>query len=160
MPVAATVPLRATGTLTSTGVFTDTQTVIVGGKTYTFQTSLTDTDGNVLIGADAAASHQNLLDAINLTGTAGTQYAASMTINAEVRCTAVTATTNVVVAKTAGSVGNLIASTETQTNASWGAALLAAGAGNTEDYIVSLLDLSQVNADLQLHLKKLTIADD
>lgn len=160
MPVAATIPLRATGTLTSTGVFTDTQTVVVGGKTYTTQTSLTDTDGNVLIGADAAATLQNLLDAINLTGTAGTQYAASMTLNAEVRATANTATTLVVVAKTAGSVGNLIASTETQTNASWGAALLASGAGNTEDYIVSLLDLSQVNADLQLHLKKLTIADD
>jgi hypothetical protein len=134
--------------------------VVVGGKTYTTQTTLTNVDGNVLIGANAAATLQNLYDAINLTGTAGTQYAAAMTINTRVKATAVTATTLVVSALTPGEVGNLIASTETQTNASWGAATLASGSGNVNDFIVSVMALTQCNSEMAAELKKLTIAND
>jgi hypothetical protein len=146
----------AFGTLTASGVFTDTQTVVVGGKTYTTQTTLTNVDGNVLIGASAAATLQNLYDAINLSGTAGTQYATAMTANTRVRATAVTATTLVVTALTPGEVGNLIASTETQTNAAWGAATLASGAGNVAAWVRDLLLLNQVNSEMQMELKKLT----
>lgn len=148
---------HATGTLTSTGTFGDTQTVVVGGKTYTTQTSLTNVDGNVLIGANAAATLQNLYDAINLTGTAGTQYATAMTANTRVKATAVTATTLVVKALTAGEVGNLIATTETQTNAGWGAATLASGAGNINSFVTGLFSLNQINSELQTELKKLTV---
>ena len=140
--------VRALGTLTAAGVFTDTQTVVVGGKTYTTQTTLTNVDGNVFKGADAAAGLQNLFDAINLTGTPGTQYAAAMTINTLVRAKAVTATTLVVEAKTGGTVGNLIASTETQTNASWGAATLASGAGSLSTAISEIKEQCQLNADV------------
>lgn len=150
----------AYGTLTASGVFTDTQTVVVGGKTYTTQTTLTNSDGNVLIGASAAATLQNLYDAINLSGTPGTQYAAAMTANTRVRATRVTATTLVVTALTPGEVGNLIASTETQTNAAWGAATLASGAGNVSAYIDALLASCQVNAEVIAHLKKLTATAD
>lgn len=160
MATAVTVPLHATGTLTSSGVFVDTQTVVVGGKTYTTQTSLTNVDGNVLIGANAAATLQNLYDAINLTGTAGTQYATAMTANTRVKATAVTATTLVVKALTPGEVGNLIASTETQSNVAWGGAVLASGAGNIDAYITSLLALSQVNSEVITDLRKLTVAAD
>ena len=135
-------------TLTASGTFTDTQTVVVGGKTYTTQTSLTNVDGNVLIGADAAATLQNLYDAINLTGTAGTQYAAAMTANTRVKATAVTATTLVVRALTPGEVGNLIASTETQTNAAWGAATLASGAGNFTAWVAALEASTQINSEV------------
>ncbi len=138
----------AVGTLTASGTFTDTQTVVVGGKTYTTQTSLTNVDGNVLIGADAAATLQNLYDAINLTGTAGTQYAAAMTANTRVKATAVTATTLVVRALTPGEVGNLIASTETQTNAAWGAATLASGAGNFTAWVAALEAGTQINSEV------------
>lgn len=138
----------AVGTLTSTGVFTDTQTVVVGGKTYTTQTTLTNVDGNVFIGADAATTLQNLYDAINLTGTAGTQYAAAMTANTRVKATAVTATTLVVKALTPGEVGNLIASTETQTNAGWGGAVLASGAGNFTAWVAALEAGSQMNSEV------------
>lgn len=146
----------ATGTLTSTGTFTDTQTVVVGGKTYTTQTSLTNVDGNVLIGANAAATLQNLYDAINLTGTAGTQYATAMTANTRVRATAVTATTLVVKALTPGEVGNLIASTETQTNASWGAATLASGAGNFDAWVAALEADTEVPSGIVAHLHAAT----
>jgi len=51
---------------TATGVFTDTQTVVIGGKTYTTQTTLTDADGNVKIGGDATEDMVNLACAITL----------------------------------------------------------------------------------------------
>lgn len=118
---------KATGTLTSTGNFTNDQTVTVGGKVYTFKSTLTNTNGNVLIGADRTASHANLKAAINLESGAGTTYAAATTINANVTATSADATTTVVEAKVAGTAGNSIASTSTQSNAAWGAATLAGG---------------------------------
>lgn len=157
MAYAVTLPVHASGTLTASGVFTNTQTVVVGGKTYTTQTSLTDVDGNVAIGASAAVTLQNLYDAINLTGTAGTQYAASMTLNAQVKATAVTATTLVVKAKIPGTIGNLIASTETQTNAAWGGANLASGTGDAGALIESIMAKSpQLNSEILADLKLLT----
>lgn len=117
----------ATGTLTSSGNFTDTQTVTIDGKVYTFQTTLTNVNGNVLIGADRTASHANLKAAINLEAGAGTTYAAAMTLHPTVTATSATATTTVVAAKATGTPGNSLATTETQTNAAWGGATLAGG---------------------------------
>jgi hypothetical protein len=57
---------------------------VVGGKEYTFQTALTNVDGNVKIGATIVATLTNLFNAINLTGTPGTDYATAMTVNANV----------------------------------------------------------------------------
>ena len=48
--------------LTFTGQPADTNTVVLGAKTYTFQTTLTDVDGNVLIGPSAAISIDNLIE--------------------------------------------------------------------------------------------------
>lgn len=116
----------ATGTLTFTGQPANTETVVIDGKTYTFQTVLTNVDGNVLIGANLAASIANLTDAINLGAGAGTDYAAATTLNPDVTGTA-GATTLVVTAKIAGTGGNAITTTETITNASWGGATLSGG---------------------------------
>ena len=143
--VLITALVRAVGTLTFTGVATDTQTVVVGGKTYTTQTSLTDSDGNVLIGADETASCANLAAAINLGSGSGTTYAASMTESAH--CTATSAAAVLTVtAKVPGVGGNLIDSTETQTNATWGAAVLASGSGNMEVAVREIRDGGQVNS--------------
>lgn len=62
----------------------DTETIVIDARTYTFQTVLTDVDGNVLIGVDAAETAANLKAAINLEAGAGTTYAASMTLNVDV----------------------------------------------------------------------------
>lgn len=60
----------ATGTITSNGTnVSNNDTVTVGATTYTFKTTLTPAAGEVLRGATAAASLQNLVDAIN--GTPG-----------------------------------------------------------------------------------------
>lgn len=153
----------AVGSLTLANVIADTETVTVGGKVYTFQTVLTNVNGNVLIGANAAASLQNFYDAINLSGTPGTQYAAAMTVNTRVKAFSVSATVLVVKALTPGEVGNLIATTETLAGASnaWGAAVLASGAGNVNDFIVSMISMTgNINSEVLSELKKLTVAND
>lgn len=156
MPFTETL-VYAAGTLTLSANPLNTETVTVGSKTYTFQTSLTNVDGNVLIGANAAASLQNLFDAINLTGTSGTQYAAAMTINANVKATSVTATTVVVKSKVPGVIGNLIASTETiVTGGSWGAATLASGAGSIMTALDQLIATEQLSASAQQALHDLS----
>lgn len=147
----------AAGTLTAAANAANTETVTVGGKVYTFQGTLTDVDGNVQVGADAATSLANLKAAINLEAGAGTKYATAMTANAHVVATAVTATTLVVKAKVAGELGNLIASTETGAQLSWGAATLAGGSGNISTDLRALLTGSQVNA--AVHQQILTMTD-
>lgn len=53
---------------------TATDTVVVNGVTFTFVASIGTTAGNVLRGADAAASRANLIAAINAASGAGTTY--------------------------------------------------------------------------------------
>ena len=83
----------ATAVLTSSANYADGETVVIGllaggTKTYTFQSTLTDTDGHVHVGASEAASILNLHHAINGTGgTAGTDYAASTTAHPDVTAT-------------------------------------------------------------------------
>jgi hypothetical protein len=121
----------ATGTLTLTGNPADTQTVTIGAKTYTFQAVLTNVDGNVLIGANAAATIVNLVAAIMLGAGAGTGYAAATTAHPTVTAVDGAGDTVVVTAITPGSAGNSIASTETMDNASWGGATLSGGTTET-----------------------------
>lgn len=119
---------NATGTLTSTGTApSDGNTVTIGSTVYTFKTALTPTAFEVLIGGSAAAALTNLKSAINLTGTPGTDYAAATTIHPTVTGTTLTATTLVVAAKTAGTAGNAIATTEVSLQLSWGTATLTGG---------------------------------
>lgn len=123
---------KASNTLTqSTGNVSNDDKVVIGTKTYTFQTTLTNTDGNVKIGATAALSMTNLFNAINATGgTPGTDYASNMTANTQVTATNPTATTVVVTAKANGQASNSIATTETAANLAWSSATLG-GAGAT-----------------------------
>lgn len=116
----------ATGLLTFTDQPEDTETVVIGGKTYTFQAVLTNTDGNVLRGATLADSITNLKNAINLGTGAGTTYAASTTIHPDVSATD-SATILTVTAKVAGEDGNAITTTATVADASWGDATLTGG---------------------------------
>ena len=132
--------VKATGTLTGSIQFTNNYTVTIGTKTYTFQTTLTDVDGNIQIGASLAASLQNLYDAINLTGTPGTQYAASMTIHPTVTATVVAVT---VTAKKGGTYSNGIATTTSGADPVWGAATLTGGSGGD----VSVLQLAELPAN-------------
>lgn len=120
----------AVGTLTSDATnVSNNDTVTIGSQTYTFKTALTaaTTANQVLIGADAATSLDYLKEAINGTGTPGTNYGSQTPVHSQVTATTNTDTTQVVAARDYA-VGNAsIATTETSSHLSWGATTLASG---------------------------------
>jgi len=150
MPTLSTLA-RAIATFTSATIL-NAETVTVNGKVYTFQTTLTDVDGNVNIGADAAGSASNLLAAINLSNAgesavgAGTDYAASMTKHVDVYATRVT-TVVTFVSNVPGTIGNRLALAETSAGSISGA-LFTGGAGSMATAIEEIRDGGQVNADV------------
>lgn len=153
---------KSQGTLTVTTI-ANTETLVVGGKTYTFQTTLTDVDGNVKIGADNTASMVNLAAAINLGTGSGTLYAASMTAN-DLVSAAASVETLIATALVGGTIGDLIACTDSLTSGAWDAATLGtttAGAGSlavalaeSHARIDAIVAVSQVNSHL---LKELAL---
>lgn len=126
---SAVTKASAAGTLTFTANASNGETVTIGGKIYTFQTTLTNVDGNVHIGGSTAASVTNLIEAINAGAGAGTDYAAATAANAWVTAAAGAGTSIVATARSGGAYGNSIATTETSATASWGAATLVGGVG-------------------------------
>jgi hypothetical protein len=150
----------ATATLTFTGLPATTQICTIDGKTYTFQTTLTDVNGNVKIGATAAENADNLKSAINLDGGAGTKYAASMTLHPTCSATNPTTTTVLVAYKTGGPGGNGISVSENLNNATWNRTTLQDGGyifqpGTTADglaYRVKMYDAASANAFITIEL--------
>lgn len=85
----------------------DGNQVQIAGKLYTFQTTLTNVDGNVAIGVDLPTSISNFAAAVNLGAGSGSAYAAATTANGS--ATAALAADNVSIqctAITAGLAGN------------------------------------------------------
>lgn len=123
----------ATGVLTMTGVGTAAKIVTVGttdGSTpavYTLRAAVS-TAFDVKIGATAAATLQNLVNAINAGAGAGTLYGTGTTANFDVSAVLLPGTQLQVTALTAGTAGNSIASTTNETTASWAHATLTGGA--------------------------------
>lgn len=121
---------KASGTLTSDNTnVADGETVTIGPKVYTFKDTLTvpAVEGEVLIGGSADASLLNLINAINHTGTPGTDYNCAAANTQVVAATSVTSHAFAVTALTDGTDSNAIATTETSAHLSWGAATLASG---------------------------------
>ncbi len=120
-------PQKASQTITATANYADTETVEYGGKTYTFQVTLTDVDGNVQVGSDLEESLSNLFAAGTLGAGAGTAYAASTTAHPNSTPVAVSDTALRAEANDAGTAGNSLTTTETAANASWGDTTMAGG---------------------------------
>lgn len=120
-PVLVSMPaelnaVASQGTLTMDTNPTDADTMTIDTKVYTFQDTLTDADGNIKIGATLADTKDNVIAAMTLGGTAGTDYATSMTVHPTVFPAAAWATNDLVLtAKVPGSAGDSIATTETFT---------------------------------------------
>lgn len=124
----------ATETLTITDTFNanNIETVSIDGKTYTFQTTLTNVDGHVKIGADDEASIANLVAAISLGAGAGTAYAAATTLHTQV--TAVVgapANTMDLTARQKDASGNSLTTVETMTSGAFGGATMSGGSDGT-----------------------------
>jgi len=128
-PMAFDAAVAATNVLTASSNFTSAETVVVAGKTYFFQTILTEADGTVKIGGDLETSLSNLAAAINLGAGAGTAYAAATTANGSAVATQWDATTLTVSAVAGGSGGNALTASDTAANASWAAGTFSGGAG-------------------------------
>lgn len=110
----------AVNSIEFTGNAVDGETLTIDGKTYTFQDTLTDVDGNVQIGALPADTVDNVRAAINLDSGAGTAYAASTTVHPTVSATDVDLPPTLeVTAKAIGIGGNAITVSETLTAARW-----------------------------------------
>jgi len=129
-------------------------TVTVGSQTYTFVTALstTPTANEILVGATEAASLANLANAVNGGTGSGATYGSPTVANTSASAVA-TASTVVFTALTKGLTGNGIATSETGTANTFGAATLANGtAGSTND-LLSIADataaLTTINAAIQ-----------
>jgi hypothetical protein len=102
--------------LLTTGNFNDGDAVEAGGRTYHFKLVLTGADTEVLIGASAEASLENLIAAIMAAGGGG--YDADMTVNGVVGALLQSSAMMKAVALTPGASGNSIACTYTPNGAS------------------------------------------
>lgn len=124
---------RAKGTLTSNNTnVSNNDTVTIGSKVYTFKTTLTPTEGQVLRGASADASLLNLIRAINHTGMPGTDYSVAVANTQVTADAAVVAHAFSVTAINPGTAANSIATTDTATTLSWGAVTLTGGFSYTQ----------------------------
>jgi len=125
----STTPTAASGVLTITGQPVNNTTVTIGTKTYTFKSVYTNINGAVTIAGTAQLSLDNLMNAINLAGVPGVDYAAVMSANGFV--TAATGGPLVLnlTAIVSGVAGNSIVTTETLPLGSFGAATLTGGVG-------------------------------
>lgn len=108
---------KASGTITISDVPTANDTVTVGSSTYTFKAEAA-ADGDVAIGATAAASAKNLADAIN---------EAEESVTAEAVEGVVTIT-----AASTGTAGNSIALATTGSDIAVSGATLSGGTADTE----------------------------
>ena len=147
------------GTLTSDATApSDTDTVTIDTKTYTFKTTLTPTEGEVLIGANAAAALDNLKSAINHTGTPDTDYSCAA-VHPTVTATTNTDTTQIVQAKTKGVAGNSIAFEEASTHLSVDAATLGATVAGVDGTVGVANETVQDATYLYVCINTNTIAD-
>lgn len=122
---------KASNIITFTGNAVDTETLVIGGVTYTFLDIFVDAGTNVHIGASASETIDNLISAITgvATGAAveGTDFPTGVTVNTDVSAYQGAGDTMFVEALQAGAADNAVATTETLTNASWATATLAGG---------------------------------
>lgn len=135
---AALTGAKATGTITTTDVFSDGETITINGVSYTMKTTLSSPAQafEVLIGASAAASLDNLKSAINDTGTEGTHYSVGTYAHPHVTATTNANDSQVVEAREFGTAANEFFTSETCANASWGATKMSGGVANVPDEIL------------------------
>lgn len=109
--------VAAQGRLTMDSQPVNADTFTVDTKTYTWETTLTNVDGNIHIGSDLAESQANLVAAFDLSGVAGTDYATAMTAHPSCSIGPFSGNNAVITADAGGLAGNSYETTETFTAA-------------------------------------------
>lgn len=138
-------PATATFTGTGTGIPLNGQQFIAGSKTYTFETTLTNVDGNIHIKGSLDAQTDAIVAAINLGAGSGTDYAAAMTVNPDFYATKLGSGIILLTAKTPGAAGNSLATTDTADNWVFGAATAQGGSNNSGKTIAGLVDKNNIS---------------
>lgn len=138
--------LPSTATLVSTGTFSDDDTVTVNGVVFTMKTTLGATAGNVLIGANAAASITNLTALINaptVTTAQGVALTSATDLEIISHITAVATSATVMTINGVGT-GRLTLS-ETATNFSWATNTLLCYYGKKGAIDLVIQDMKEVD---------------
>jgi len=123
--------IAAVGTLTFGANALNNSTVTLDARVYTYKDTLTGAANEILVGASASASLDNLISAVNGTAGAGTTYGTGTVAHATVDAAAGAGDTATMTATTAGTAGNSIATTTTVVSASFGGNSLVGGAAAT-----------------------------
>src|SRR5688500_3286635 len=126
-PKSGPVAAFATGVLSFNGNAADTETITIGATVYRFVVVLA-APYDVLIGASASITINNLIAAINAGAGEGTVYGTGTAVHPDVTASAVPGKMNAT-AKVAGVAGNSIVTQSSAPNATWGAATLQGGLG-------------------------------
>lgn len=130
--------VTATGTLTFTANPTAGDTCTIGGQVYSFVASLSSggTANQILIGAAATNTLDNLIAAINVAAGEGTLYGLDTVKNTYVTAAAGAGDTMTLTSITQGAAGNAVGTTETFTAAGnvFAAATLTGGVTQTAGY--------------------------
>ena len=162
IPIPEKTPVNAVaavGKITSDATApSDTDTITIDTKIYTFKTALTPVEGEVLIGVSAAAALDNLKAAINHTGTPDTDYKCAV-VHPTVTATTNTDTTQLVAAKTKGVAGNSIALAEASTHLTVDAAVLGTEVAGVDGTVGVANEICCDASYLYLALAANTIAD-
>lgn len=133
--LASAIP--SSGIMTLAGQVTDGDQVVIGTTTYTFKTTLSTGPSvpyEVLIGGDAQGTIDNLVKAVNKTGTDDVEYGAGTAANPVASAVKASAATMEAVARTPGVAGDTIATTDpvdTGVVISWGGATMSGGSDMT-----------------------------
>lgn len=147
---------NALGTAASTTLTSDAtapadgSTITIGSITYTFKTTLSSPGVayEVLINSTASAALANLKKAINLTGTAGTDYGAGTVAHPQFIATTKTGTTLLIVAIQNGTAANSVATTQAGTShCTWAGSTVNAGTPGTGSPAVALVNFSLQGAN-------------
>lgn len=124
--------VKATETLTLSANITDGDTVTIGSRTYTWKDTLASANDVKRHATIASDSLDNLIAAINLTGTPGTDYHTDTTIHPTVYAAEGAGDTMDASANSVGTTGNSIATTKSSSNAEWGAATMSGGVDRSD----------------------------
>ncbi len=128
------------------------ETVTIDGKVYTWQTVLTDVDGNVFIGANTQLCANFLFAAITLGAGAGVDYAASTTLHPTVGLNSLAgaAPPRVIVrADAAGTAGNGIPLSTTMVQDPTAGVHKAGNAPQYKDYPAIIITALQDGVDIE-----------
>jgi len=130
------------GTLILSVIPSNNDTITIDSITYTFQTTLTNYAYNVLIGANTSETIDNLILAITASTGVGVKYGTGTIAHTKVTTTKVNDTNLYIIAKTPGTIGNLISTTSmlTDTNSKFNSTTLGTTTLGTDCLYANAID--------------------